>query len=155
MLFTQNGKVVQFLENSVRTMGRTASGVKGIKIKKNDKVVSLIVPKNKGSILIATKNGYGKRTKISDFPIKSRATQGVISIKITKKNGKIIGAIQVIEKDQIMMITDAGTLVRIRVSEVGVLKRNTQGVILIRTSKNEKVVALQKIVDPMIEKIDL
>ncbi|QCI20917.1 DNA topoisomerase (ATP-hydrolyzing) subunit A [Buchnera aphidicola (Hyperomyzus lactucae)] len=149
MLFTQNGKVVQFLENSVRTMGRTASGVKGIKIKKNDKVVSLIVPKNRGSILIATKNGYGKRTKITDFPIKSRATQGVISIKITKKNGKIIGAIQVVEKDQIMMITNAGTLVRIRVSEVGILGRNTQGVILIRTSKNEKVVALQKIVEPI------
>ncbi|QCI17587.1 DNA topoisomerase (ATP-hydrolyzing) subunit A [Buchnera aphidicola (Acyrthosiphon lactucae)] len=149
MLFTQNGKVVQFLEKSVRTMGRTASGVRGIKIKKNDKVVSLIVPKNKGSILIATKNGYGKRTKITDFPIKSRATQGIISIKITKKNGKIIGAIQVVEKDQIMMITNAGTLVRIRVSEVRVLGRNTQGVILIRTSKNEKVVALQKIVEPI------
>ncbi|QCI23735.1 DNA topoisomerase (ATP-hydrolyzing) subunit A [Buchnera aphidicola (Macrosiphoniella sanborni)] len=149
MLFTQNGKVVQFLETSVRTMGRTASGVKGIKIKKNDKVVSLIVPKNKGCILIATQNGYGKRTKITDFPIKSRATQGVISIKITKKNGKIIGAIQVVEQDQIMMITNAGTLVRIRVSEVGILRRNTQGVILIRTSKNEKVVALQRIIEPM------
>lgn len=149
MLFTQNGKVVQFLEQSVRTMGRTASGVKGIKVKKNDKVVSLIVPKNKGSILIATKNGYGKRTKITDFPIKSRATQGVISIKITKKNGHIIGAIQVLEKNQIMMITNAGTLVRIRVSEVGILGRNTQGVILIRTAKNEQVVALQKIVEPI------
>ncbi|AEO07992.1 DNA topoisomerase (ATP-hydrolyzing) subunit A [Buchnera aphidicola] len=149
MLFTQNGKVVQFLENSVRTMGRTASGVKGIKIKKNDKVVSLIVPKNEGSILIATENGYGKRTKIIDFPIKSRATQGVISIKITKKNGKIIGAIQVFEKDQIMMITNAGTLVRIRVSEIGILGRNTQGVILIRTSKKEQVVALQRIIEPI------
>ncbi|QIQ41228.1 MAG: DNA topoisomerase (ATP-hydrolyzing) subunit A [Buchnera aphidicola (Aphis urticata)] len=150
MLFTQNGKVVQFSENSVRAMGRTASGVRGIKILKNDKVVSLIVPHDKSSILIATNNGYGKRTKISDFPIKSRATQGVISIKITKKKGKIIGAIQVVEKDQIMMITNAGTLVRIRVSEIGVLKRNTQGVILIRTSKNEKVVALQRIVEPII-----
>ncbi|QCI18738.1 DNA topoisomerase (ATP-hydrolyzing) subunit A [Buchnera aphidicola] len=151
MLFTQNGKVVQFSERSVRAMGRTASGVKGIKIVKNDKVVSLIIPNTKETILIATNNGYGKRTKISDFPIKSRATQGVISIKITKKNGKIIGAIKVIEKDQIMMITNAGTLVRIRVSEIGVLKRNTQGVILIRTSKNEKVVALQRIVEPIIE----
>ncbi|QCI24834.1 DNA topoisomerase (ATP-hydrolyzing) subunit A [Buchnera aphidicola (Rhopalosiphum padi)] len=149
MLFTQNGKVVQFLENSVRTMGRTASGVRGIKVSKTDKVVSLIVPHKKESILIATNNGYGKRTKITDFPIKSRATQGVISIKITKKNGKIIGAIQVVEKDQIMMITNAGTLVRIRASEIGVLKRNTQGVILIRTSKNEKVVALQRIVEPI------
>ncbi|QIE01920.1 DNA topoisomerase (ATP-hydrolyzing) subunit A [Buchnera aphidicola] len=149
MLFTQNGKVVQFLEKSVRTMGRTASGVKGIKIKKNDKVVSLIVPENQGSILIATENGYGKRTKVDDFPIKSRATQGVISIKITKKNGKIIGAIQVFEQDQIMMITDAGTLVRIRVSEIGILGRNTQGVILIRTSKKEQVVALQRIIKPI------
>ncbi|CAL4320734.1 DNA topoisomerase (ATP-hydrolyzing) subunit A [Buchnera aphidicola] len=149
MLFTQNGKVVQFVENSVRTMGRTASGVRGIKISKNDKVVSLIVPHKKESILIATQNGYGKRTEIKDFPIKSRATQGVISIKITKKNGKIVGAIQVVEKDQIMMITNAGTLVRIRASEIGVLKRNTQGVILIRTSKNEKVVALQRIVEPI------
>ncbi|WP_343154412.1 DNA topoisomerase (ATP-hydrolyzing) subunit A [Buchnera aphidicola (Aphis aurantii)] len=153
MLFTENGKVVQFSENSVRAMGRTASGVKGIKMLKNDKVVSLIVPHEKENILIATNNGYGKRTKISDFPIKSRATQGVISIKLTKKNGKIIGAIQVIKKDQIMMITNAGTLVRIRVSEIGVLKRNTQGVILIRTSKNEKVVALQRIVEPMINAI--
>ncbi|QCI24274.1 DNA topoisomerase (ATP-hydrolyzing) subunit A [Buchnera aphidicola (Muscaphis stroyani)] len=149
MLFTQNGKVVQFLEKSVRTMGRTASGVKGIKIKKDDKVVSLIIPQKKESILITTRNGYGKRTKITDFPIKSRATQGVISIKITKKNGKMVGAIQVIEKDEVMMITDAGTLVRIRVSEVGILSRNTQGVILIRTSKNEKVVALQRIVEPI------
>lgn len=149
MLFTKNGKVVQFLENSVRTMGRTASGVKGIKMKKKDKVVSLIVPQKQENILIATNNGYGKRTKISEFPIKSRATQGVLSMKITEKNGKIIGAIQVIEKDQIMMITDAGTLVRIRASEVGILGRNTQGVILIRTSKKEKVVALQRIVDPI------
>lgn len=153
MLFTQNGKVVQFSENSVRAMGRTASGVRGIKILKNDKVVSLIVPHKKESILIATNNGYGKRTKISDFPVKSRATQGVISIKITKKNGKIIGAIQVVEKDQIMMITNAGTLVRIRVSEIGILKRNTQGVILTRTSKNEKVVALQRIVEPIADVI--
>ncbi|MDE5285363.1 MAG: DNA gyrase C-terminal beta-propeller domain-containing protein, partial [Buchnera aphidicola] len=114
MLFTKNGKVVHFHENSVRNMGRTASGVKGIKIKKNDKVVSLIIPEKKESILLSTQNGYGKRTKITDFPIKSRATQGIIAIKITEKNGNMIGAIQVIEKDQIMMITNAGTLVRIR-----------------------------------------
>ncbi|WP_422667129.1 DNA topoisomerase (ATP-hydrolyzing) subunit A [Buchnera aphidicola] len=149
MLFTQIGKVVQFHENSVRTMGRTASGVKGIKIKKNDKVVSLIIPRKKESILIATNNGFGKRTSIANFPIKSRATQGVIAIKTTKKNGKMIGAIQVVETDQIMMITNAGTLVRIRVSEVGIVGRNTQGVILIRTSKNEKVVALQRIEKPI------
>ncbi|MCW5196635.1 DNA topoisomerase (ATP-hydrolyzing) subunit A [Buchnera aphidicola (Pemphigus obesinymphae)] len=155
MLFTSTGKVVHFSEKSVRNMGRTASGVKGIKTHKKDQVVSLIVPNGKGNILTVTENGYGKRTKISDFPIKSRATRGIIAIKITKKNGIMIGAIQVLENNQIMMITNAGTLVRTRVSEVGILGRNTQGVILIRTTEKEKVVALQKVNESYLsEKID-
>ncbi|CAL4042640.1 DNA topoisomerase (ATP-hydrolyzing) subunit A [Buchnera aphidicola] len=145
MLFTATGKVVHFSEQSVRKMGRTAAGVKGIKTYKKDQVVSLIVPNGKGNILTVTENGYGKRTKISDFPIKSRATRGIIAIKITKKNGIMIGAIQVLDNNQIMMITNAGTLVRTRVSEVGILGRNTQGVILIRTTEKEKVVALQRV----------
>lgn len=155
MLFTSSGKVVHFSEKSVRNMGRTASGVKGIKTQKKDQVVSLIVPNGKGNILTVTENGYGKRTKISDFPIKSRATRGIIAIKITKKNGIMIGAIQVLENNQIMMITNAGTLVRTRVSEVGILGRNTQGVILIRTTEKEKVVALQRVNKSYLsEKID-
>ncbi|CAL4320424.1 DNA topoisomerase (ATP-hydrolyzing) subunit A [Buchnera aphidicola] len=155
MLFTSTGKVVHFSEKSVRNMGRTASGVKGIKTHKKDQVVSLIVPNGKGNILTVTENGYGKRTKISDFPIKSRATRGIIAIKITKKNGIMIGAIQVLENNQIMMITNAGTLVRTRVSEVGILGRNTQGVILIRTTEKEKVVALQRVNKSYLsEKID-
>ncbi|XRX42474.1 MAG: DNA topoisomerase (ATP-hydrolyzing) subunit A [Buchnera aphidicola (Eriosoma harunire)] len=145
MLFTNSGKTVHFCEKSVRTMGRNASGVKGIKIKKEDKVVSLIVPKINNDILIVTNKGYGKRMNISEFSIKSRATKGIIAIKHTKKNGNVIAAIQVIEHDQIMMITNAGKLVRTRVSEIGILKRNTQGVILIRTSKKETVVAVQRI----------
>ncbi|CAL4320027.1 DNA gyrase subunit A [Buchnera aphidicola (Thelaxes suberi)] len=145
MLFTAMGKVVHFSEHSVRKMGRTASGVKGIKVSKKDRIVSLIIPKEKGHILTVTENGFGKRTKISDFPVKSRSTQGVIAIKITKKNGVLIGAIQVCQKNQIMIITNAGTLVRTRISEIGVLKRNAQGVILIRTTKQEKVVAVQKL----------
>ncbi|WP_343128732.1 DNA topoisomerase (ATP-hydrolyzing) subunit A [Buchnera aphidicola (Kurisakia onigurumii)] len=146
MLFTSLGKVVHFSEKSVRKMGRNASGVRGIKIKQKDKVVSLIIPENnKGNILTVTENGFGKQTQTSDFPIKSRPTQGVIAIKTTKKNGVLIGAIQVFKNNQIMMITNAGTLVRTRISEIGILKRNTQGVILIRTIKNEKVVAVQKL----------
>ncbi|XBC40905.1 MAG: DNA topoisomerase (ATP-hydrolyzing) subunit A [Buchnera aphidicola (Nurudea yanoniella)] len=144
MLFTAVGKAVHFSEKSVRTMGRNTSGMKGISIKKQDKVVSLVVPKGTGNILIVTEHGYGKRTEICEFPIKSRATRGTIAIKITKKNGIMIGAMQVIEKDQIMIITNAGTLVRTRISEIGILGRNTQGVILIRTSEKEKVVAVQK-----------
>lgn len=144
MLFTAAGKAVHFSEKLVRTMGRNASGMKGIAIKKQDKVVSLVVPRGIGNILIVTEHGYGKRTEICEFPMKSRATRGTIAIKITKKNGIMIGAMQVIEKDQIMIITNAGTLVRTRISEIGILGRNTQGVILIRTSEKEKVVAVQK-----------
>ncbi|CAL4320349.1 DNA gyrase subunit A [Buchnera aphidicola (Neophyllaphis podocarpi)] len=155
MLFTSLGKVVRFHENKVRNMGRNASGMRGIKISKNDRVVSLIVPRDNRNILTITKRGYGKRTKIEEYPIKSRSTQGVISIKITKKNGKMVGAIQVFEKDQIMIITDAGTLVRIRVSEVGVLKRNTQGVILIRTTDKENVVALQRVAESCLTKLNI
>lgn len=147
MLFTAQGKVVRFFEKNIRNMGRTASGVKGIKISKNDYVVSLVTPKKMDNILIVTENGFGKRTDICEFPIKSRATKGILSIKITEKNGIVIGAIQVNDNDQIMMITNAGTLVRTRVSEIATLKRNTQGVILIRTTKKEKVVGLQKVTE--------
>lgn len=145
MLFSAFGKVVRFKENQVRNMGRKAIGVRGIILQKNDKVVSLIIPRNKSHILTVTQNGFGKRTIQSEYPIKSRSTKGVISIKVSKRNGKVIGAIQVEKKDQIMMITNSGKLVRTRVSEVSIIGRNTQGVILIRTTKKEKVVGLQRI----------
>lgn len=150
MLFTSKGKVVQFSEKHVRSMGRNATGVRGIKIDKKDKVVSLIIPKKNGEILVITQKGYGKRTNIKEFPIKSRSTKGVISIKITKKNLSVVKAIQVNENNQIMIITNAGKLVRTRVSEINILKRNTQGVILIRMFKKEKVVGLQKIKEKLI-----
>ncbi|OTA21171.1 DNA gyrase subunit A [Xenorhabdus beddingii] len=161
MLFSAQGKVVRFLEEEeetledgtvrvkgVRAMGRTATGVRGIKLGAGDKVVSLIIPRGEGEILTVTENGYGKRTAESEYPTKSRATQGVISIKVSERNGNVIGAIQVVATDQIMMITDAGTLVRTRVSEVSIVGRNTQGVTLIRTSEDEKVVGLQRVAEP-------
>ena len=147
MLFSANGKVVRFPANKVRCMGRTATGVRGIKLEGDDKVVSLIVPRGNGAILTATQNGYGKRTEQELYPTKSRATKGVISIKVSERNGAVVGAVQVEETDQIMLITDAGTLVRTRVSEVGIVGRNTQGVTLIRTADNEKVVGLQRIAE--------
>ncbi|OKP05582.1 DNA topoisomerase (ATP-hydrolyzing) subunit A [Xenorhabdus eapokensis] len=161
MLFSAQGKVVRFLEEEeetledgtvrikgVRAMGRTATGVRGIKLSEGDKVVSLIIPRGQGEILTVTENGYGKRTAESEYPTKSRATQGVISIKVSERNGKVIGAIQVEPTDQIMMITNGGTLVRTRVSEVSVVGRNTQGVTLIRTAENEEVVGLQRVAEP-------
>ncbi|RKS84636.1 DNA gyrase subunit A [Orbus hercynius] len=147
MLFSANGKVVRFPANKVRSMGRTAAGVRGIKLENEDKVVSLIVPRGQGAILTATQNGYGKRTEQASYPTKSRATKGVISIKVSERNGLVVGAVQVDANDQIMLITDAGTLVRTRVSEVSIVGRNTQGVTLIRTAENEKVVGLQRIAE--------
>lgn len=165
MLFSDEGKVVRFNEKqrdsetgavkldpetgeellALRPMGRTATGVRGINLEEGQKVVSLIVPKNDGPVLTVTENGYGKRTAIEEYPAKSRATKGVVSIKVSERNGKVVGAVQVEENDEIMMITDSGTLVRTRVNEVSVIGRNTQGVRLIRTADDEHVVALQRI----------
>lgn len=165
MLFSDEGKVVRFNEkqrdsetgevkldpetgeelHALRAMGRTATGVRGIRLEGDQKVVSLIVPKNDGPVLTVTENGYGKRTGLEEYPAKSRATKGVVSIKVSERNGKVIGAVQVEENDEIMMITDNGTLVRTRVNEVSIIGRNTQGVRLIRTAEDEHVVALQRI----------
>ena len=109
----------------------------------------MIIPRGDGCILTVTENGFGKRTQSSEYPTKSRATQGVISIKVSERNGPVIGAIQVDDADQIMMITDAGTLVRTRVSEVSTVGRNTQGVTLIRTADDEHVVGLQRVAEPV------
>ncbi|WP_018694493.1 DNA topoisomerase (ATP-hydrolyzing) subunit A [Algicola sagamiensis] len=145
MLFSSEGKVVRFEEGQVRAMGRTATGVRGIKLAEEDKVVSLIVPHTEGEILTVTEQGYGKRTHLDDYPAKNRATQGVVSIKVNDRNGRVVGAIQVEDEHEMMLISDQGTLVRTRVSEVSIVGRNTQGVILIRTAEDEHVVGLQRI----------
>lgn len=147
MLFSNGGKVVRFSEQQVRPMGRTASGVRGIKLEQSERVVSLIIPDGEGEILTATENGYGKRTPVIEYPAKSRATKGVVSIKVSERNGQVVGAVQVDEANEIMLISDKGTLVRTRVAEVSCVGRNTQGVTLIKTVEGEHVVGLQKIVD--------
>ncbi len=139
----------------IRPMGRTAAGVRGIKLAEGDKVVSLIVPRSEGAILTATENGYGKRTALSEYPVKSRATLGVISIQVSERNGRVVGAIQVDEADEIMLITNGGTLVRTRVAEVGLIGRNTAGVRLIRTSEDEKLVSLERVAEPEGEDADV
>lgn len=154
MLFSDAGKVVRFTEGKkkpeddnfvVKPVGRNATGVRGMKLENDEKVISLIVPHNDGPILTITENGFGKRTSLEEYPAKSRATKGVVSIKVSERNGKVVGAVQVEEQDEIMLITDNGTLVRTRVNEVSVIGRNTQGVRIIRTSETELVVALQRI----------
>ncbi len=145
MLFSDAGKVVRFHEEQVRPMGRTATGVRGIRLEEEQSVVSLIVPRGDGAVLTATENGYGKRTGITEYPAKSRATKGVVSIKVSERNGRVVGAVQVNEEDEIMLISDQGTLVRTRAAEVSTVGRNTQGVTLIRTGADEHVVGLQRI----------
>src|SRR5690554_1194568 len=150
MLFSDAGKVVRFSEDQVRSMGRTATGVRGIRLEEGQKVVSLVVPRGSDSdevpcILTVTENGYGKRTPITDYPAKSRATKGVVSIKVSERNGLVVGAMEVVEANQIMLISNKGTLVRTRVLEVSVVGRNTQGVRLIRTGADEQVVGMQRI----------
>lgn len=145
MLFTNAGKVTRFHESKIRCMGRVARGVRGIKLQEDQRVISLIVVKNDCTILTATENGYGKRTAITEFPVKGRGGQGVIAIQTTERNGLVIGAVQVEDTDEIMLITDGGTLVRTRVDEISVVGRNTQGVTLIQLSNEEKLVGLQRI----------
>jgi DNA gyrase subunit A len=146
LLFTNVGKVIRFNETDVRSMGRVSRGVRGIRLQDNQKVVSLIVAAE-GDVLTATENGYGKRTPIAEYPVHGRGGQGVISIQTTSRNGAVVGAVLVIDSDEIMLVTDGGTLVRTRVAEVSVLGRNTQGVTLIRLGEGEKLVALECIAE--------
>ncbi len=145
MLLADSGKCVRFSETDVRSMGRTAGGVRGIRIKEDQEVIAMIKVEAGGSILTSTENGFGKRTNVDDYPLKGRGGQGVISIKTNERNGKIVGAVQVHSDDDFMMITDHGTLVRIAVSDVSEMGRNTQGVRLIRLTKGEKLVEIEKI----------
>lgn len=147
MLFSNAGKVTRFHEEKVRAMGRGARGVRGIKLQENQSVISLIVVKSDCTILTATENGFGKRTAIDEFPVKGRGGQGVIAIQTTERNGSVIGAVQVEDTDEIMLISDGGTLVRTRVDEISVVGRNTQGVTLIQLSNEEKLVGLQRILE--------
>lgn len=145
MLLADSGKSVRFSETDVRVMGRTAGGVRGMRIADGQKVISMIKVEAGGSILTATENGYGKRTSVDGYPLKGRGGQGVISIVTNERNGKIVGAVQVQNEDEIMMITNNGTLVRIAVGDISEMGRNTQGVRLIRLTKGEKLVEVEKI----------
>lgn len=155
MLFTDAGKVIRFAESKVRPMGRTARGVRGIRIEEGQEVKSLVVVHPNGTILTATENGYGKRTEIDEYRVSGRGGQGVISIQVTERNGKVVRSIQVTDTDEAMLITDKGTLVRFRVSELSIIGRNTQGVRLINVSSGELVVGMQKIEDLVDESGDL
>lgn len=144
LLFSSAGKSVCFNETDVRSMGRTAAGVRGIRLAQDQRVISLIIA-TEGTVLNITENGFGKRTQLSDFPCHKRGGQGVIAIQTTERNGAVVGAVLVSDDDEIMLITDAGTLVRTRINEITVVGRNTQGVTIIKLGKKERVVGVDRI----------
>ena len=145
MLFASNGKAVRFDEGSVRSMGRTATGVRGMKLAEGEQVMSLIVVEGEGDILTASERGYGKRTPVADYPKKGRGTQGVIALQTTERNGKLVGAIQLSEHHEVLLISDGGTLVRTRAAEIAQVGRNTQGVTLIRLGEGETLQAIERV----------
>ena len=148
MLVSTSGKTIRFNEADVRAMGRTARGVRGIKMAAECRMISLIIPDDDKQILTVSETGYGKRTNIKDYPVYGRGGQGVIGIQTSERNGAVVGAVQVSENDEIMLISDKGTLVRTRVEEVSVQGRNTQGVRLIRLREGEKLVGLEQVDEP-------
>jgi len=152
LLSSSSGKAICFNEDDVRAMGRSAVGVRGIKLKEEQKVISLIIAKG-GYVLTATENGYGKRTAMDDYPRHGRGGQGVISVQTTDRNGDVTGAKLVQDDDEMMLITSGGTLVRTRVEEVSVMGRNTQGVRLIRLGEDEQLTGIECIANIPVENI--
>ena len=144
-LFASNGKAVRFAEGEVRPMGRTAHGVRGIRLAEDAHVVSMIVAEGEGDILTATARGYGKRTELVEYPRKGRGTQGVIAIQCSDRNGALVGAVQLDDAHELMLISNQGTLVRTRAAEVARVGRNTQGVTLIRLPQEENLVGVVRV----------
>ncbi len=145
LLVANSGKAIRFKCEEVRCMGRVAKGVRGIKLQEGQRVISLIVLQPDGAILLATRNGYGKRTATDEFPTIGRGGQGVIGIQTSERNGEAIGAAQVFAGDELMLISDQGTLVRTRVEEVSLVGRNTQGVRLINLVADEHLVGIERV----------
>ncbi|OBX36265.1 DNA gyrase subunit A [Halomonas elongata] len=174
MLLSSNGKAIRFDESNVRAMGRTARGVRGMRLLDGAEVISLIIPRSQRIdaedqddaaadsaepldagqiyILTASENGYGKRTRLEEFPLRGRGGQGVIAMQTSERNGSLVAAMQVYASDEMMLITDKGTLVRTRVDEVSISSRNTQGVMLIRLGESESLVKTVRIDEP--EEVD-
>jgi DNA gyrase subunit A len=151
MLFSEAGKVIRFAESAVKVRNRVAGGIRGMRLGKGQQLISMLIPEPGAQILTASERGFGKRTPLSKFPRRGRGGQGVIAMVSNERNGKLVGAVQVLEDEEIMLISDQGTLVRTRVSEVSSLGRNTQGVTLIKLAKDEKLVGLERVQEPSAE----
>ena len=147
LLSASSGKAARFAESDVRAMGRTARGVRGIRLKGGQRVISLVIPAADGYLLTASANGYGKRTRISEFPVKGRGAMGVIAMKASERNGDLVAAVQVFEGDELMLISDQGTLVRTGTDDISIISRNAQGVRLINVRGEERLNSVARIAE--------
>ena len=154
MLFSSEGKAVRFRESDVRSMGRVAKGVRGMRLGQGHKVISMLIPAADGFLLAVCENGFGKRTDLNEFPTKGRGGKGMIAIQASERNGPLVGATQLFPGDEIMLISDQGTMVRTRGDEISIVGRNTQGVRVIRLKENEHLVRLARISEPGDESSD-
>ncbi len=147
LLATRNGMAIRFTEADVRPMGRAATGVKGIELEDGDRVVSMEVLEPGASVLTVTENGFGKRTEEAEYRRQGRGGKGIITIKVSDRNGGVTGCAQVHDKDEVMIVTSGGTLIRTKAGEISMIGRNTQGVKLIAVDTGERVVSVARIAD--------
>ncbi|MEJ2689028.1 MAG: DNA gyrase subunit A [Deltaproteobacteria bacterium] len=155
LLASRKGLSVRFNEKDIRPMGRTASGVRGIRLSEEDEVVSVLVVQDASSILAVTENGYGKRSAVEEYPRRHRGGKGVIAIKANERNGDVVGLLQVNDEDDVMLITDGGKIIRMNMGDMRVIGRNTQGVRMINLNPGETVVDIDKLAEGYEEEDDL
>lgn len=153
ILLTSAGKAARFSEENVRSMGRVSRGVRGVRMADGVSVIAMVVPEEGGKVLTVSENGFGKRTEVTEYPAKGRGSQGVIAMQMSERNGCLVGATQVFDGDEIMLISNQGTLVRTRADEVSLSGRNTQGVRLIRVKEGEHIVGLERIDEPPVPEV--
>ena len=145
MLFSSEGKAVRFGGDDVRSMGRVSKGVRGMRLPEGESIISMVIPDQNGYLLTVCDNGYGKRTRTTEFPTKGRGGKGMIAIQASERNGPLVGATQLFQGDEVMLISNQGTMVRTRGDEISVVGRNTQGVRIIRLKEGENLVSLARI----------
>ena len=151
LLLTSAGKAMRFSETTVRAMGRTSRGVRGIRMQDDQRIIGMLIPSEGGRVLTVSEKGYGKQTSVEDFPTKGRGGSGVIAMQTTERNGQLVGGIQVYQGDEIMLISDRGTLVRTTTNDISLLGRNTQGVRLIKVRDGEQIVGVARIAEDLLQ----
>ena len=147
MLLSSEGKAVRFAESDVRAMGRVSRGVRGMQLPQGHQVIAMLIPEEDGYVLTVSENGYGKRTALTEYPTKGRGGKGMIAIQASERNGALVGATQLFEGDEVMLISDQGTMVRTRGDEISIVGRNTQGVRVIRLKEDETLVGLARVAE--------